>query len=283
MQLAWLTDLHVNLASRERIDRLRLEIAASRPEGLLIGGDVADGPAFVSELRAWAEAFRLPVYFVLGNHDYYQWSVAGAREAARRLCRDNPRLVWLSEAGVIRLSGRTALVGHDGWGDARAASLADSTVILNDYLLIEELRAATFLGARRQWQPGHSAELILTSRLEAKLHELGEEAAEHFGRVLPEALDWADHVLVLMHVPPFREACWHHGRTADDNWAPHFTCLAAGEALRAQMQHHPHRRMTVLCGHTHSDGRARILPNLEVITGGAEYGDPRLQALIGVE
>jgi hypothetical protein len=35
--------------------------------------------------------------------------------------------------------------------------------------------------------------------------------------------------------------------------------------------------MTVLCGHTHGAGRAQLLPNLEVKTGGADYGWPNLQ------
>ena len=35
--------------------------------------------------------------------------------------------------------------------------------------------------------------------------------------------------------------------------------------------------MTVLCGHTHGEGQAQILPNLKVLTGGAKYGEPRVQ------
>ena len=41
--------------------------------------------------------------------------------------------------------------------------------------------------------------------------------------------------------------------------------------------------MTVLCGHTHSAGIAKILPNLEVRTGAAEYGRPELQGGLLVE
>jgi 3',5'-cyclic-AMP phosphodiesterase len=38
------------------------------------------------------------------------------------------------------LTPNTALVGHDGWGDGRLGDLNWSGVILNDFLLIEELR-----------------------------------------------------------------------------------------------------------------------------------------------
>jgi hypothetical protein len=84
-------------------------------------------------------------------------------------------------------------------------------------------------------------------------------------------------VLLLTHVPPFREACWHEGHLSDDQALPFFACGATGEVLLEQMQSHPGRSMLVLCGHTHSGGAAELLPNLRVLTGGATYGSPRLQ------
>ena len=40
--------------------------------------------------------------------------------------------------------------------------------------------------------------------------------------------------------------------------------------------------MTVLCGHTHGRGEARILENLLVLTGGATYGKPEVQRILEV-
>ena len=59
-----------------------------------------------------------------------------------------------------------------------------------------------------------------------------------------------------------------------DNFLPHFTCAAVGETLATFMRRFPKHKMLVLCGHTHSPGTARILPNLLVRTGGAAYGRP---------
>jgi predicted MPP superfamily phosphohydrolase len=42
------------------------------------------------------------------------------------------------------------------------------------------------------------------------------------------------------------------------------------------------KELLVLCGHTHGEGEAQILPNLKVLTAGAEYGKPRLQGVIEV-
>ena len=94
----------------------------------------------------------------------------------------------------------------------------------------------------------------------AKLHALGDEAAAHLRAVLPDALARFKHVVVLTHVPPFREACWHEGKVSDDNWLPFFSCKAVGDALVEAMIAAPDRQMTVLCGHTHGGARVQILP-----------------------
>jgi hypothetical protein len=91
-----------------------------------------------------------------------------------------------------------------------------------------------------------------------------------------------DHVLVLTHVPPFREACWHEGRISSDDFLPHFACAATGTVLRDFADAHPERQVTVLCGHTHSAGEAVIRPNLRVRTGSARYGEPAVQDVITV-
>src|SRR6185369_3905427 len=160
----------------------------------------------------------------LGNHDFYRGSIAGVRRSMQALSRRSPYLRWLPAAGVVELSPGVALVGHDGWSDGRFGDWDRSTVMLNDYLLIEEL------AFREKADRLHELQL------------LGDEAALHFKRVLPEALAGHHKLIVAIHPPPFKEACWHEGRISNDDWLPHFTCKAAGDALRAAMLEHTHRR-----------------------------------------
>ena len=75
----------------------------------------------------------------------------------------------------------------------------------------------------------------------------------------------------------------YEGRIAEDDSLPFFCCGALGDALREAMAGRPDRQMTVLCGHTHSAGEAQPLPNLKVLTGGAEYGEPTVQRVLEVE
>ena len=63
---------------------------------------------------------------------------------------------------------------------------------------------------------------------------------------------------------------------SDDNYLPHFSCQVVGDVLHRTMKRFPDKQATVLCGHTHGAGKAQILPNLRVITGGAVYGRPEV-------
>lgn len=282
-RLVWLSDIHLNAATRDRFGRLLDEIDGHTPDAIFIGGDTAETPSIRDSLAEIASHLAVPVYFVLGNHDYYRGSIAEVRQQARTLSRESEHLIWLPDAGVIPLGPKTALIGHGGWGDARSGDFIHSDVVLNDYLVIEELRELTRLNQFVSHSGGFSPSLILTEELQQKLQALGDEAADHFRRVLPAAVEQYENILVLMHVPPFREACRHEGRISDDNWAPHFTCLAAGRVLTEFMQQHPDRHMTVLCGHTHGEGQTQILENLEALTASAQYGNPRVQQVFDVE
>ncbi len=259
MRLAWLTDIHLNFLSERPVDDFLASVAAHRPDAVLIGGDIGEAPSLPGYLRRIAGRLGRPIYFVLGNHDFYHGSFRAVHAAVEKLTTESRWLTWLTRAGVVTLTPEVGLVGHDSWADGRCGDYQNSWVIMNDYLLIEE-----FAGLRQ------------AGRLD-KLHELGDAAAAYFRAILPEAFRQYRRLLLLTHVPPFQEACWHEGQISDENFLPHFVCRAAGEALREVMMAHPERELLVLCGHTHGAGRAQILPNLLVLTGGAEYGAPTVQ------
>jgi predicted MPP superfamily phosphohydrolase len=263
MRLAWLTDIHLNFVDGLVVDMLADSVRDTYPDAVLIGGDIAEAGNWRSLLERIAARIRLPIYFVLGNHDFDRGSIAAVRATATELTILSALVQWLPVSGVVSLTSRTALVGHDGWGDGGYGNPASSSVILNDFFLIEELRNAG-------------------PDLFGVLRRLGEEAAAHFQTNLPMALAEHEHVIALTHVPPFRESAWHQGRQSEEDWLPYFACRAVGEVLRTVMTAHPQRRLTVLCGHTHGAGECQVLPNLTVVTGGAEYGRPRLQRMIEV-
>jgi predicted phosphohydrolase len=262
MHAAWLTDIHLNFLDPPALAAFEDRLQQAAPDAVLLGGDIGEAPNVSIYLRRLAATVPCPVYFVLGNHDFYRGSITGVRHEVAQLCSELPRLVYLTAGGAVELTPHVGLVGHDGWADGRAGSYRQSDVLLNDYFLIGEL-----------------AWLDSEQRLE-RLQQLGDEAAAHIRKVLPMALEQYQQAIVLTHVPPFHEACWHQGRLSDDNWAPHFTCLAMGDALREIAGQLPHRQITVLCGHTHSPGEARLSDNLLVLTAALSTVGRRFSACL---
>lgn len=257
--LAWATDVHLDFVDDAGTESFCAALEATAPDAILLGGDIATADGVVPTLTRLARRLARPVYFVLGNHDYYGGGIADTRRAVQAACAANPDLRWLTGAPPIALGARTGLLGHDGWGDARHGDFARTRVRLNDFVHIRDLVGLDH------------------ARLGEALRALGDQAAADVRRALGPALDRFEELIFLTHVPPFREACWHGGKLSDDEWLPFFTCKAVGDALREAMAARPDRRMTVLCGHTHGAGEAQLLPNLRAVTGGAAYGRPQVQ------
>ncbi len=269
MRLAWTTDIHLNFAKASVRQRF-LESLSEKADAVAISGDIGESHDVEAYLREMQDHLQRPIFFVLGNHDFYRGSILETRLAVTRLAAQAPNLTYMSATTAVELSPQTAIIGHDGWADARLGDFAGSNVMLNDYRLIEELR-----GWRRE--VSHPRE-----SLGPVLQELGNEAARHFELALAKVTGRYEHVIVITHVPPFREATWHQQQISDDNWLPHFSCKAVGDVLLQAAESNPRCQILVLCGHTHGGGEAQILDNLQVLTGEAEYGRPEIQRVLQV-
>lgn len=263
-RLAWATDIHLDFVNYNGVVAFCDSVSRASCDALVITGDIGESGSVIGYLETLAARVNIPIYFVLGNHDFYGGRIAEVRAQASELAAVRHRLYYLPATGVVPLNRTVALIGCDGWGDAQLGRGFHSRVELQDHYLIRDLAALPPMGRF------------------ARVRSLGEEEAARVRELLPRALAEHEHVVFATHVPPFREACWHRGRISDDDWLPHFTCKAVGDVLLEIMRKHPTRKLTVLCGHTHGAGVAQILPNLVVYTGGARYGSPALQDFINV-
>lgn len=264
MRVIWLTDLHLNFVPQKARERFYERVWAAGADAILAGGDVGEAgsvAAFLSEMEA---AFGKPIYFVLGNHDFYHGSFASVRGEVAAVAGASRHLTWLTTAGVVPLTETAALIGHDSWADGRLGDGVASDVLLNDFVLIDDLRCAS------------------KAALFERLHALGDRAAREAEQSLFAALGSFRNVIFLTHVPPFREACWHDGKISGGDFLPHFTCKAMGDMLIKRMAERPECKLTVLCGHTHGQGAARIGENIVVRTGGVEYGRPEIQEILAL-
>ena len=262
-KFVWLTDIHLDLANS---DSLFKDIATVKPDSILIGGDIGESrnPEEFTHLRQIGDAFDCPIYFVLGNHDYYFGLFNNVNHAASKLHNEFSNLKWLRHSGVVEFTPDTALIGHGAWADGRLGDYANSIVTLNDYILIDDFRGSD-----------------KTARLQL-MKRMGGGAAIHIRHSLLEALQTYRNVYLLTHVPPFEAACWHEGRPSNNDFLPHFACGAVGDMLVDVMNKYPKHNLKVLCGHTHSGGLARITDNILVRTGDTKYGSPKIQRVFEV-
>lgn len=254
----WITDPHLNHVGATEVEAFFDEVRSRDPQAIWITGDFSESTHLVGFLNAFEDGFDCPIYFVLGNHDFYFGSIQRIREEVNALCRSATRLHYLTESVPIALNSDIALIGDDGWADGRIGDFERSLVMMHDYKLIKELNG---LSKFDRWK---------------LLQVLGDAAAERVRNALVLALPMAQHVVLMTHIPPMREACWHEGRISDDEWAPHFTCKAVGDTIIELMSENPSQTLTVLCGHTHSPGVYQPLPNVTVYTGAAKYGSPSI-------
>ncbi len=272
LRLAWASDIHLDHAGPDRVMGFCAKVRAAGASALLLGGDISTASRLGDDLATLAEAIDLPIHFVLGNHDHYGGSVAGVRAQVETL--EHPTLDFLEGHGWRELAPEVGLVGEGGWGDARHGTFHESDVILNDYLMIEELRAVFDIR-------GCDGTLHGQDDLERALQALGAASAARLQPALDEAAAACRQVLILTHVPPFPAAALYNGTPSLPAWQPGFVCGALGEVIAATAAAHPQTTFTVLCGHTHGGGTAPIAPNVASHIQAAAYGFPDFQLVTG--
>lgn len=267
-RLIWATDVHLDHADKQARSQFANSIRGEKADALLLTGDIANAKLIDRLLRDLQKDIDIPIYFNLGNHDFYGGSIGNIRRWAKGITKQkNVPINWIEDS-LIELAGNTCLLGVDGWGDGRLGDPEYSDVMLNDWDLIEEF---TFVNAMYD----REARLKL-------LGKLGDSMAKRIRIALDKALPNSSKILLMTHVPPWKEATWHEGAHSNDDWLPWFSCKAVGDAIVEEMAKHPTKKVTVLCGHTHGRGYSKINEQIEVYTGGAKYHSPEVQKLFDV-
>jgi len=262
-QLAWATDLHLVFVRPRFLDDFLASLVQTSADAIAISGDISDGRRLEDHLSLIAMSTQKPIFVVLGNHDRYHTSFADAEQRVQRVVGHHPHLRRLTGREVIELSPRTALIGVDGWADGQSGSGSASPVVLNDTILIDDLAKLSRAAA---WK---------------RIAEFSCASAEAIKLSLDAALSSFREVILLTHVPPLREATWHEGNISAPDFLPHFCNARLGEVIRVACARNAESKLTVLCGHTHSEGVYQE-NNLTVLTAGAVYGSPRIDRLLPI-
>ncbi|MCK5685779.1 metallophosphoesterase [bacterium] len=270
-KLTWLSDIHLDFLKENSREVFYNQVKETNSDAILISGDIGTSNCIETVLLEMKSKFKCPIYFVLGNHDYFGSSIEMVRTQMKILTKNIKELFWMPETGVVPLTESFALIGHGGWADGGFGDFINSNVNLYDYSSIKELTGLT--------------KRILLNRL----NTTALDATSSIMESLELALFQFDNVIMITHVPPFEESCIYKNSTSDINWVPHFASKVMGLMLNSVMEKFPSKKLTVLCGHTHGNEvtnieplKTKISPNIIVKTANAVYKTPHIQEIIHV-
>lgn len=262
--LGWLTDIHLSFLSTDQKIAFLTNLSDQDIDSFLITGDLGEGRDIIQILYLLDSILDRNIFFVLGNHDYYYWGINEVRSEVVKFVSSSDHLFYLSASPFIPLTRSSVLLGHDSWADARNGDYDNSTVFLADYSLINDFLHHRKDGVRKV------------------MEQLAQQGVDHILKRLNTSIDRYTTFYIATHVPPSRDACWHEGRISTDDFLPHFSSKLLGEEVVSLFSQHPDKEAIMLCGHTHSEGTARLAENVTVLTGKAIYGSPELQKVFTV-
>lgn len=280
-KLAWCTDIHLDfLDGPDDVGRVHDEFAGPLSQvdcdGVIISGDVSLASQVVRHLSILDRIVGKPIYFVLGNHDFYGGSFASVRDDVRRACVGSANLRYLTGSEPVSLSRKVALVGDDGWYDAGHGDPFQSPYVMSDWLKIHDYIVG---GSRVMGMLGPAIDMGTVVGISRKA---ATESAERMSHVLNSAALTHQTVIVITHVPPWVQAHRHDGKSGSPAAHPWYTSKVMGHVIEEAARSHPKVKFDVFCGHTHGACDVKIRPNLRCHVGHSDYGSPSVAGFIQV-
>lgn len=286
MKIAWATDIHLDfitspgdlVASARNLDIFCQQIEKGNPESVILTGDISVSKFLKDHLIYIESKLRRPIYFVLGNHDFWGSTFEKVRKDCTDLSKSSEYLRYASCLPYVELTPRTALIGHDGWYDGYNGDPNGSNVVMNDWLRIGEFVRENCVVASSSAQSRNMNSILAISR------EQSNAAAAHLVRSIKSVVAQKKYrtVIVLTHVPPFVEAHYHKGSPGDPAMHPWYTSRTMGSMLLSAAKSNPDIRFEVFCGHTHGKFSLQVTENLFCHVGGSEYSNPDTQGTFDI-
>jgi len=256
MELIWVTDPHFELLHENAPFLFGKEIQ-SKGDALVITGDIANFNLLELTLFKLADGFQKPIYFVLGNHDFYYGSFDQVNKRMKNLQQklNKNRLYWL-DSGSISLSTDTAIYGSGGWYDARIGF--PHRLDMSDFELITDFKNQL------------KTEIITISQ--SRADQLTAIASAELRKLAAQYKK----IIFATHVPPFSS-------NQDKNWSPWFTNISLGNALLTIASEFSQTLFVIICGHTHRHQIIKPSHNLICYIGSADYYQPNIFNIIEIK
>jgi len=241
-QYVWLTDLHVDKLSADDYAELISSIIALKADGVWLTGDIGDPPANWVFLETLLHHVKFPIYFVLGNHDYYQQRIADVRKKANQLMDTFKQAHYLTNEPAHRINEDTLLVGVDGWANTADIPLAQPTWDSERVMDLQSPHLATLQ------QVMNKKAAVDASLLLSKCQQSIRAATKR--------------VYILTHVPPEQARCGQYPvKPLQARRAVYYSCALGGVLDELRLQY-PLIHFYVFSGHVHQNQLYRLGHNL---------------------
>lgn len=250
-----------------KVDSFLKKILVTEAKHVLLTGDISSGRFIQSHIEYMGNMFQKhqkKLFFILGNHDYYHSSFSKVKNEIKTLTSQKKfknTLHYLTNKSYYDSSTKTLFVGSDGWYDGEYSPFLSSTVNMNDYYIIEELNSL-----RMKSVPALREECKRLSKVAAR--QVKDDIDFGVTAYSPEK------IIVLTHVPPFRELSTHKGIISNEEWLPCFSSKFFGDMLLETAAKNKEIKFQLFCGHSHDKAEYQPLENLCCHTGPSEYGCP---------
>lgn len=247
--IIWATDVHLNYFTDEYITNFGKTLSQSyKASGLIISGDISLGNKLERNIKTLSNAVQMPIYLVLGNHDFWYSSFNKTESLLDDICKDKS-IINLNK-DFVKINDDTVITGFTGWYDCRFGTI-DKDVQMNDWIKIEDFK--------------NQDPIILSQNRSASYLSFKDRSISFKDTGIKNQI-------IVTHFPPFENLI----KEKDDS-KPFYGSSDSGKMLLEIKNNFD--KVICLSGHTHNRARYNI-DNLSCYVGEACRGKPSLAGII---
>lgn len=286
MFIVHISDIHLNFCDANKIgenistaykarQKLLKSINDNISKGgeiILLTGDISESPTLTSEVFWLSENLKRPLYYVLGNHDFYHSDFRTGEifaNCANKFIKLDQQIIYLPARDFVKLNADTILLGFNGLYDCRnfkrneLEDFIDGIQIQNDFQYNKNLKeiydlCESYENKLKLVQYYADNEVNIFEQKLLKLIKTNE-----FSNI--------NKIIIATHVPPIY---YKNPNVKYEYDLPGFDSNKKFlELLCKYSEEYKSIQFTVFCGHNHYGGYSK-LDNLEIFCKKSQYGYP---------
>ena len=249
----------------KKLDSFINSINSGKEKNIFLTGDISSGRFIKTHLEYLGKKLtNKKLFFVLGNHDFYHSSFETVNEEVKDLLsleEYKDKLIYLENQSYYDNLSQVLIVGANGWYDGEYSPFVSSTVKMNDYYIIKELNSIRIKSVPALREECKRLSTVAATKIKTDI----ENGIKQYS---PKK------VVILTHVPPFKELSTYKGKISNDEWLPCFSSKFFGDTVLETVSNYKEIQFCLFCGHSHDEAYFNPCENIQCRTGKSEYGSP---------